>query len=79
MDDPGDSKNNQKIQRKGEKTNFLQRYVSNVSDVLSPIWVRRIVQVNNGSEWFVLGSRYRFLFNFRLLLVVVYLTYEAFK
>lgn len=79
MDDPGDSKNNQKIQRKREKTNFLQRYVSNVSNVLSPVRVRRIVQIDNGSKWFVLGSRYRFLFNFRLLLVVVYLAYEAFK
>lgn len=79
MDDPGDSKNNQKIQGKREKTNFLQRYVSNVSDVLSPIWVRRIVQIDNGSKWFILGSRYRFLFHFRLLLVVLYLAYEAFK
>ena len=79
MDDPGDSKNNQKIQGKGKKTSLLQRYISNVSYVLSPIWLRRIVQVNNGSEWFVLGSRYCFLFNFRLLLVVIYLTYETFK
>ena len=79
MDDPGDSKNNQKIQGKGKKTSLLQRYISNVSYVLSPIWLRRIVQVNNGSEWFVLGSRYCFLFNFRLLLVVIYLTYETFR
>lgn len=79
MDDPGDRKNNQKIQRKRKKTSLLQRYVPNVSYVLSPIWLRRIVQVNNGHEWFILGSRYCFLFNFRLLLVVVYLTYETFK
>jgi hypothetical protein len=79
MDDPGDRKNNQKIQRKGKKTGPLQRYISNVSDVLSPIWLRRIVQINNGFEWFVLGSRYNFLFNFRLLLVIVYLTYETFR
>ena len=79
MDDPGDSKNNQKIQGKGKKTSLLQRYISNVSYVLSPIWLRRIVQVNNGSEWFILGSRYCFLFNFRLLLVVIYLTYETFR
>ena len=79
MDDPGDSKNNQKIQRKREEANFLQRYVSNVSNVLSPIWVRRIVQVDNGSKWFILGSRYRFLFNFRMLLVIIYLAYETLK
>ena len=77
MDD-GDSKNDTQIKRKGTQVNFLQRYISNVSDVLSPIWLRRIVQVNNGFEWFVLGSRYNFLFNFRLLLVIVYLTYETF-
>ena len=68
-----------KIKRQKQKTSVLQRYVSNVSDVLSPIWLRRIVQVNNGFEWFVLGSRYNFLFNFRLLLVIVYLTYETFR
>ena len=79
MDDPGDRKNNQKIQGKGKKTGPLQRYIFNVSDVLSPVWLRRIVQVNNGFEWFVLGSRYNFLFNFRLLLVIVYLTYETFR
>lgn len=79
MDDPGDSKNNQKIQKQGEKINFIQRYISNVSNVLSPIWLRRTIQVNNGSEWFVLGSRYHFLFNFRLFLVIVYLSYEVLK
>jgi hypothetical protein len=79
MDDPGDRKNNQKIQGKGKKTGPLQRYISNVSDVLSPVWLRRIVQINNGFEWFVLGSRYNFLFNFRLFLVVVFLIVQIFK
>ena len=78
MDD-GDSKNNQKIQRKGEEVNAIQRYVFNVSNVLSPLWIRRPFQINNGSEWFILGSRFRFLFNFRLFLVVLYLAYEIFK
>ena len=78
MDPDGDKKN--KIsKREKQKNNFLQRYISNVSDVLSPVWLRRIVQINNGFEWFVLGSRYNFLFNFRLLLVIVYLTYETFR
>ena len=79
MDDPGDRKNNQKIQGKGKKTGPLQRYISNVSDVLSPVWLRRIVQINNGFEWFVLGSRYNFLFNFRLFLVVVFLIVQILK
>ena len=78
MDPDGDKKN--KIsKREKQKVNFLQRYISNVSDVLSPIWVRRIIQVNNGFEWFILGSRYRFLFNFRMFLVILYITYETFK
>jgi len=62
-----------------EKINFLQRYLTNVGNVLSPIWVRRIVQIDYGFKWFLLGCRYRFLFNFRMFLVVLYLTYETFK
>jgi hypothetical protein len=78
MDPDGDKKN--KIsKREKQKNNFLQRYVTNVSDVLSPIWVRRLIQINNGFEWFVLGCRYRFLFNFRLFLVFLYITYQVFK
>ena len=68
-----------KTETEGDKIDPLSRYISNVSDVLSPIWVRRPIQIDNGFEWFVLGSRYRFLFHFRLLLVVLYLAYEAFK
>ena len=78
MDD-GDSKNSKQIKKQRFKIEFIQRYISNVSDVLSPIWVRRTIQVNNGREWFILGSRYRFLFNFRLFLVVIYITYEVLK
>lgn len=78
MDD-GDSKNSKKIEKEGIKIDFLQRYVSNVSDVLSPIWLRRTIQINNGLEWFVLGSRYRFLFYFRLFLVVLYFSFQIFK
>lgn len=77
--DEDDSKENKQIKRQKPQTNFLQRYISNVSDVLSPIWVRRFVQVNNGFEWFILGSRYHFLFNFRMFLVILYISYEAFK
>jgi len=77
--DGDDSEQNKKFQEKRKKTNFLQRYVTNLSDVLSAIWLRRIIQVNNGLEWFILGCRYRFLFNFRMFLVVLYFTYETFK
>jgi hypothetical protein len=76
--DPDDEQN-QKIKRQTQKVSAIQRYISNVSNVLSPIWVRRSVQINNGSEWFLLGSRYRFLFYFRLFLVVLYISYEVLK
>lgn len=77
--DEDDSEKNKQIKGQRPQINFLQRYISNVSDVLSPIWVRRFIQVNNGFEWFILGSRYRFLFNFRMFLVILYFTYETFK
>jgi hypothetical protein len=70
--DEDDSEENKQTKRQKSQVNFLQRYISNVSDVLSPIWVRRFIQVNNGFEWFILGSRYRFLFNFRMFLVILY-------
>jgi len=76
--DEDDSKKNQQIKKQKPSSNFLQRYLINVSDVLSPIWVRRVIQIDNGREWFILGSRYHFLFNFRMFLVVLYLTYETF-
>ena len=78
MDD-GDIKKNKQIKRKRTQINFIQRYLSNVSNVLSPLWIRRTIQINNGYEWFILGSRYNFLFNFRLFLVVVFLIIQIFK
>ena len=74
-----DGEQNKKIKRQEQKISILQRYITYVSDVLSPIWVRRVIQINNGFEWFILGCRYRFLFNFRMFLVLLYLTYETFK
>jgi hypothetical protein len=67
------------IQRKGTQTSFIQRCISNVSDVFSTIWLRCIIQTNNGFKWVVLGSRCSLLLNFRLFLVILYLTYQAIK
>jgi hypothetical protein len=75
MDD-GDSK--QKTTR-NKTINTIQRYIANVSNVLSPIWVRRPIQINNGHQWIILGSRYRFLFYFRVFLVILYCAYQIFK
>ena len=77
--DPDGDKQVQKVKAKRTQDNVLQRYIANVSNVLSPLWLRRLIQINNGFEWFVLGCRYRFLFYFRMFLVVLYLTYETFK
>lgn len=77
--DGDDSEQNKKIKRERKTNNFLQRYVTYVGDVLSPIWVRRVIQINDGFNWFILGRRYRFLFNFRMFLVILYLAYETFS
>jgi len=78
MDADG-SKQIEILKEQRNEIGFLQRYILNVSDVLSPIWVRRFIQINNGFEWFILGSRYCFLFYFRFFLVVLYISYEILK
>lgn len=77
--DEGDSKKNKQIKGKGASFDVLQRYISNVSDVLSTTWLRCTIQTTDGTDRFVLGSRRYLLLNFRLFLVGVYLTYEIFK
>ena len=77
--DGDDSEQNQKIKRQKQEINFLQRYISNVSDVLSTSWIRCTIQDNDGSDRFVLGSRRYLLLNFRVFLVVLYIAYETFK
>ena len=74
-----DGEQNQKIKRQKQETNFLQRYVSNVSDVLSSSWIRCTIQADDGSDRFVLGSRRYLLLNFRVFLVILYITYETLK
>ena len=72
MDPEGDSK----IKRQRKEINPLQRYIANVSNVLSPIWVRCTIQITDGGDWFILGCRYNFLLYFRMFLVVVYFLFE---
>jgi len=72
MDPDGDSK----IQGQRKQIGFIQGYLANASDVLSPLWLRRPIQVIDGNNWFILGCRYRFLFYFRVLLVIVYFLFE---
>ena len=78
--DEGDSKRKiQKASKQGAQVNAIQRYISNVSDVLSTVWVRCPIQTDNGPKRVLLDCRRSLLLNFRLFLVIVYLTYEAFK
>jgi len=79
MDPDGDKQNKTQILSKREEITFIQRYIANVGNVLSPIWLRRPIQIDNGYKWFVLGSRFRFLFYFRMFLVVLYISYEILK
>ena len=74
-----DGEQNQKIKKQGQEINVLQRYITNVSNVLSTSWIRCTVQADDGSDRFVLGSRRYLLLNFRMFLVILYITYETFK
>ena len=76
----GESKTKiEKPSDEGDPYSIIQRYVSDVSNVFSSARVRCIIQINDGFNWFILGSRYRFLLNFRIFLVILYLTYQAFN
>ena len=76
----GESKTKiEKSSDEGDPYSILQRFISDVGNVFSSARVRRIIQVNDGSNWFILGSRYRFLFPFRIFLVIVYFTFEIFN
>ena len=74
----GDTKT-ESIKRQTTSFNPLQRFIAYVSNVLSAVWVRRTIQADNGLERFILDSRRGLLFNFRLFLVIVYITYTLFK
>jgi len=62
-----------------KENNCFKRYITNVSDVLSTIGLRCTIQTNDGIDRFVLGSRRYLLLNFRLFLVILYITYTIFK
>lgn len=75
----GDSKTKiENSSEEGDPYSILQRFISDVGNVFSPARVRRIIQVNDGGNWFILGCRYRFLLNFRIFLVILYFTFEIF-
>ena len=57
----------------------IKGIIPNVSNVLPTFWVRFPFQIDNGGEWFVLGSRHYLLWNFRVFLAVLYFAFQAFK
>ena len=78
MDD-GDSKNKTHKTQQKKTTDIVQGLITDVSNVFSPVWLRRSIQANNGYKWFLLDGRCRFLFYFRMLLVILYITIQIFK
>ena len=78
MDAHGDNEN-KTSKRKTKKINSLQRYITDVGNVLSASWVRCIVQAYDGYNRLILGSRRGLLLNFRFFLVGLYITYETIK
>ena len=65
----GDSKTIEKI----------KRWLFNVSHVLPTIWLRLPIQIDNGSKWILLDSRRYLLFNFRMLLAIIYIAIQTLK
>jgi len=78
MDADGDTKN-QIIKREEKEISLLQRVITDVGDVFSAIRLRCSIQVDNGLNGFVLGSRRSFLLNFRIFLFILYIAYETIK
>jgi len=78
MDD-SDSKNKTIKTIKKEASGILQRFIFDASYVFPASWLRRSIQTNYGPDRILLGRGRRFLFNFRLFLVVLYITIEIFK
>lgn len=64
---------------KRKKIKKAERVFSDAGNVLSTIWLRCSFPFNNGPHWVILDSRRYFLWNFRMFLVILYLTIQALK
>ena len=56
----------------------IQRTIANASNVLSAFWIRLSIQIDNGGNWLILGSRCRFLWNIRFFLAFLYIIIKSF-
>ena len=57
----------------------LKGWLSNAGNVLFALWIRLSFQAYHVGNWLVLGGRSYFLWNLRLLFLVIYLAFEIFK
>ena len=67
------------VKKDQKEAKSLKGNISDVSNVLFTIWVRCFIQANNGANWIILDSRRYFLWNFRALLCILYLAFQAAK
>lgn len=68
-----------KTKKQGRSNGLIQGHLTHARDVLFAFGVRCAIQAHDGYNRFILGSRRGLLLNFRVFLVVLYLTYEALK
>jgi hypothetical protein len=57
----------------------LTRWLSNAGNVLFALWIRLSFQAYHAGNWLILGGRSYFLWNLRLLFLVIYLAIQIFK
>lgn len=62
-----------------KQANSPKRHIANAGNVLPTIWVRFPLQVDNGGNWLILGSRSYLLWNLRIVLCLLYFAVQAFK
>jgi hypothetical protein len=79
MDEGDSEKNNQKIRKQREQIGALSRYIIDAGNVFSTFGVRCTIQAYDGYNRLILGSRRGLLLNFRIFLVILYITYEIYK
>ena len=79
MCDGDSTKEIQTTSDEGDPNNVIQRYITNVGDVLSTVWLRCPIQIDNEHNRFILDSRYRILFNISIFFYILLFTYEAIK
>ena len=77
--DGSDIKKQTNTRSQEKEVENLERGIAYAGDVFSTAWVRRPIQNNNGPNWFVLDSRYRFLLYLRLFLAGLYIIIQTVK